>query len=209
MIKRHFDAGASKVTTQYWACCLEKHIGGGHHYHVCLKLNGVKKWHAVKQKISSEEGIVLNFSDKLNHYIAAYRYVTKEDRDVYLSDGHPNLNNVSSPTSNKGTEAYRNKRKLANSGSSRSTATTPTVCKKTKHSIKPRRLSNLEVSDFITQNNIQNSTELFSVANERKEAGQIDLANFLLSRSPKCVEDLLSSTAKLKNSTKLLQRRKL
>ena len=206
MIKRYFDAGASKVKTEYWACCLEEHNVGGYHYHVSLKLNGVKKWYAVKQNITSKENIVVNFSNKPNHYIAAYRYVTKEDMDVYLSDGHPNLDNVSSPTSNKGTQAYREKRKLVNTHSS--TTATPYV-KKTKHSIKPRRLSNFEVSDFITKNNIQSSTELFSVAHERKEAGQIDLANFLLSRSPKCVEDLLSSTSKLNNSTKLLLRSKL
>jgi len=62
MIARHFNAGKAKAKTEYWACCLEKHKDGGSHYHLSLKLTGVKKWHQVKCNITRDEGIVVHFS---------------------------------------------------------------------------------------------------------------------------------------------------
>ena len=42
------------------------------------------------------------------------------------------------------------------------------------------RLSNLEVSEFITRRKISNEDELFAVAHTQKEEGKKDLVNFLL-----------------------------
>ena len=45
---------------------------------------------------------------------------------------------------------------------------------------KPSRLSNLDVSEFMVENNIKSETELFATAYKQKKAGKKDLANFVL-----------------------------
>jgi len=206
MIASHFNAGTSKVKTEYWACCLEKHQDGGSHYHLSLKLNGVKKWHQVKCNINREENIVVHFSSKPSYYIAAYRYITKEDENVYHSEGHPNLENMNSPPTKNCTLAYREKKRLQRANSDTPTSSSSSSSR-TRPPLKKRRLTNLEVADFIINNKIQNSTQLFAEANSRKEAGETDLANFVLARSPKALEDLISNTFRLINSAELLQRK--
>ena len=44
----------------------------------------------------------------------------------------------------------------------------------------PSRLSNLDASEFMVENNIKSETELYAIADEQKKAGQKDLANFVL-----------------------------
>ena len=41
---RHFNAGASQVRVSQWVCSRENHTEGGVHYHMAMKLSGVKKW---------------------------------------------------------------------------------------------------------------------------------------------------------------------
>ena len=216
MIQRHFDSGTSKVKTEYWACCKEQHKDSGEHYHLSLKLNGVKKWSAVKDNINKDEDIVVHFSNKPSYYIASYKYVTKEDQDVYHSPGHPNLKDVSSPTTKKCTLAYRKKRRSMKEltdvceGSATTTNDDSSLSSRTptKTGYKVKRLTNLEVSDFIAGNRISNSTELFAVANSRKVDGQRDLANFVLSRSTKVLEELITNTYRMVNSAGELERQK-
>ena len=112
MLRAAFNKGTSKVNVQYWACCEEKHSDGGIHYHCCLKLTGIKKWLGVKKDIQKQQGVVVNFSDKHNNYISAYRYVTKEDENVYHSPGHPDLSSASSPRTKACQMAYRQKQKV-------------------------------------------------------------------------------------------------
>ena len=111
MIQKHFDDGPSKVKTEYWACCRENHKDGSEHYHVSLKLSGVKKWYMIIKNIIDKEGIVVHFSNKPSYYIASYKYVTKHDSDIVHSQNHPNLKDVSSPSTKQCTLAYREKRR--------------------------------------------------------------------------------------------------
>ena len=67
---------------------------------------------------------------------------------------------------------------------------------------KPSRLSSLDVSEFMVENNIKSETELFAIADEQKRAGKKDLANFALSRSTKALSDLLENTWKMESSSK-------
>ena len=79
-----FNSGTGKVQVDHWACCLEEHMHtSGHHYHLCMRLS------AVKEKICSDHGIMLNFSDKHDTYYYAYKYVCKSDKDVLLSQTPP------------------------------------------------------------------------------------------------------------------------
>ena len=65
---------------------------------------------------------------------------------------------------------------------------------KTGKNKKPSRLSNLDVSEFMVQNNIKIETELFPIADEEKKTGKKDLANFVLSCLTKTFSDLVENT---------------
>ena len=196
-----FNHGTGKVQVEHWACCLEEHPNnGGMHYHLCMKLSGPKRWKAVKEKNCSEHGIVLNFSDKHDTYYYAYKYVCKADKDVLLSQNHPNLAEIGSPATKNCIRAYRQSRKskLNNNNTSAPSGN--------NKSTKIRRLSNLEVSEFLVQQNITSQTELFAVANEQKNQGKKDLANFVLSRSSKNLNEVMENTWRMFNSEKDLVR---
>ena len=78
----------------------KKNQNGGVHYHVALKLTGPKRWKSVKESISLEEGIVVNFPDNHDNHFSAYRYICKDDDSVHHSKHHhthPNLDHLVSP----------------------------------------------------------------------------------------------------------------
>jgi len=74
MLEKEFNSGPSAVKVSHWACCREEHADGNPHYHCAIKLTGVKKWVAVKQRIQKDYGISINFSDSHDYYLSAYRY---------------------------------------------------------------------------------------------------------------------------------------
>ena len=92
----HFNAGSGKAKVSHCSHCQERPKDGGLRYHASLKLIGAKKWLKVKESITNDRGIMLNFSDSHNYYIAAYRYICKTDNQVYHSDSHPDLSDVGS-----------------------------------------------------------------------------------------------------------------
>ena len=63
------------------------------------------------------------------------------------------------------------------------------------------RLSNLDVSEFMVENNIKSETGLFTIADEQKKAGKKDLAKFVLSRPVKALTDLLENTWKMESAS--------
>ena len=71
---------------------------------------------------------------------------------------------------------------------------------------KSKRLSNLDVSDFIVQNNIKTQTQLLATANIQKEEGKRDLASFIFSRTSKSLDELISQTWKMQNAQITLER---
>ena len=82
IIKASFNAGSAKVKVSQWACCLEDHENNGKHYHVAIKLSGVKRWKKVKDELVKNHGIVVNFSDKHDNYYSAYKYICKSDHTI-------------------------------------------------------------------------------------------------------------------------------
>ena len=203
MIESEFNKGTSLVKVSHWACCKEEHQQSGFHYHCCVKLTGVKKWLSVENSIMSRHGISVNFSDNHNHYIYAYRYVCKTDSHVLHSTGHPDLSAIGSPKGKNGTATYREncrKRRSLPTDDAASSSSTSLKSKKCK-----RRLSNLDVSDYITKHDIHNQTELFSHAEARKQEGEVDLASNLFSRSEKSISEIIGKTWLLKTASKQLQ----
>jgi hypothetical protein len=201
----YFNEGAGKVEVEHWACCREPHdTTSGIHYHLCLKLSGPKRWKRVKEKLTDNHGVVVNFSDGHDNYYTAYRYVTKQDTQVYLSPGHPNLDEIGSPKTKYCVRAYR-------SASRKRSSSVDALNKKAQKKMpnKIRRLNNLEVSEFVTENNVKGYTELLALAEAQKIEGKKDLANFILCRSRKAVEELIENTWRMKDAQKSIDRKKM
>lgn len=196
-----FTSRESKVQPQHWACCLEEHSDGGVHYHLALKLNGPKKWLECKRSLKRKHGVVVNFSDHEGYY-TAYKYVCKRDNAVYHSPNHPNLNEIGSPKTMNCQRAYRRKR---NSDTARNTSKSNKE-KGTTSSEKRRRLSNIEVSEYILKNNIKSQTALLAIANEQRVEGKKDLAQFVLTRSSKSLDELIQQTWRMHKAAEQLFR---
>jgi hypothetical protein len=82
----------------------------------------------------------------------------------------------------RGIQANRNKQKSSSQDRPSSTAYN-----------KQQRLTNLNVTKFLVENNIKTETELFAHA-KIKEAGKKDLASFCLNRFSKSLQDLITNT---------------
>ena len=64
----------------------------------------------------------------------------------------------------------------------------------------------MNVSEFLVENQLTNSTQLFAKANEQKQAGKTDLANFVLSLSSKALNDLPENTWKMEGAVEKVTR---
>ena len=218
MVADHFNAGTAKAKVEYFACCLEHHDNGLPHYHVSLKLSGPKKWLRVKQSIHEKEGIVVNFGDKHDDYVMAFRYVCKKDPSPFLSATHEPLQQIKTPTTRRSSSSYRNKQKLKRKSvdpggtpivgvsSSASSSRSSTSDNGKQPAKKPARTTNLEVSEFIDKHKISTLTQLYHVANIRKEAGEKDLMNFIFSRTEKQLEEIIEKTYNIKGAAAALER---
>ena len=86
---RCFSSGNASVLQ--WSCSMEPHVIDGHHFHMAVKLDRLRRWKGVKQEMTDRYGAVLNFRDFVSNYHAAWTYVTKEDQNYIQSVGHPEL----------------------------------------------------------------------------------------------------------------------
>ena len=201
---------------EYWACCLEEHEhASGYHYHASVRLSGPKRWGPVRKRLHERFGIYVNFSELHDNYYSAYRYVCKNDPNVYKSANHPDLPEIGSPVTKKCMSAYRQKcRKRKIDGSTEITANQANQSNNIDDDKMPnvslskvQRLSNLDVSKFLVKNNIRTETDLFIVATEQQQAGKDDLYNFVINRSPKSLQDLIVTTWKMQDAKASLARR--
>lgn len=210
MLVKHFNKEGCETKVDFWACSQEFHADGDIHYHAALKLNLPKKWVSVKKAILNEEKISVHFSDHHSYYVAAYRYISKSDTEVFHSASHPNLKDIASPKTKASTLAYRENRKQKRKNDCSSSPTSSLLSSENqKEKKKPRRLSNMDVSDFLIENKIKNTTELYAVAKKRKNEGEKDLATFVLSRSSKSITELIENSWKMENASNVLERNKI
>ena len=183
-VAEEFNSGTSAVKVDYWACCKELHKDGGIHFHCSIKLTGSKKWIGVRNRLSSKYNIQVNFSDKHDYYLSSYRYVCKEDEEVFHSENHPeNLLSASSPATKKGTLVSKQNARKRKS-----------LKLENEASLSKKRMNNLEASDIIKKEKIKSYTELLALAEKRREAGQTDFANFVFNRNEKALRELVKKT---------------
>ena len=174
---------SGKVTVWHWACCLEKHKNTlGQHYHVC-QVMGPKRWNPVKNHLMSNHQIVVNFFECHATYYTAYKYVSKKACNVIHSQNHPNLQKVGSPKTKNYIKAYKQSRRKRRSLST-SNLSTP----------KTKRLQNIDISEFLVA--IKTEEELMVKTQERFAEEKKDLKKFILSKSPKALQDLVTTIGK-------------
>ena len=164
------------VGVRQWACSIEEHQDEGHHFHMAVKLDGLHRWVAVKNYLSTHFGIVCHFSSLHSSYYTAWKYVTKDDKQYIESEGHPNLVN---PVDGRQARAAR-------STGSYSPAFDEPEAKKRK-----KKLSAYDVSQIILAEGIRTRVELLAFANTQKAEGKTDLAEFIVNRGAKCVAETI------------------
>ena len=63
----------------------------------------------------------------------------------------------------------------------------------------------MDVSEFLIKHDIKRDRELFAAVKKRKDEGQMDLTNFILTKSSKVLNDIIQKTWKMQqNSNKML-----
>ena len=159
------NRGDSAVKVSHWAYCRELHQNGVFHYHCAVKLLGNKKWISVKTRLTENHNIVVNFSDKRDCYISAYRHLCKLDNNVAYSEGHFNLAEVISPSTKRSIASNWAASKTRRSSSTCSVNTAP----------KKKSLENSEINDFVKEHTINDYHELLTIAQIRKEEGETDI----------------------------------
>ena len=141
-----------------------------------------------EKAFKKKHGVTVNFSESHDNYYTAYEYVCKSDPQVFHSLNHSNLNEIGSPKTKLCMKAYHIKRKQT---SEQNTTTPPPPPKKKTKKKLMQRLSNFDVSEFMVKHKIKTETELFAESHQQKEAEKKELANFVLSRSSKSIQDLI------------------
>ncbi len=217
-----FNDSDAQGTVEYWACGREAHPNtSGFHYHLALKLTNVMRWNQIKAKLIEDHDIVVNFSGQHDMYPYAQRYAVKEDLDAVYSLNHPPLAALGSPKTKKAiakrrsnAKAAREAREATASQPTTPSSSRPTTRSQTRHSKesnppeaqapkpKVQRVGKFEVSRFIAENDIEDVEHLWAAARARMDAGENDLARFLMDRQarPKEITSLFEGNSNLKNS---------
>ena len=145
----------------YYAVCKGQHTTDGEHYHASFKPTKPRRWDAPKKHLMSQYNAMVNFreTDENNCMnIGAYKYITKEDKEVFHIPGHPALKRIKTSHTLQGVQAYVQKRKSMSDPKLNEAVKKP----KQLQSRKPRMMTNLELCDFI-----KSEKELYAVASER------------------------------------------
>ncbi len=172
-----------------WVCGQEIHKDGNRHYHMALKLDRIQRWFSAKKRLQDNYGIVVNFSDHHYNYYSAWVYATKEDDAALHSPDHPDLSDGVPPSTANASRARVEGR--PGRGKKRS------------------RLSAFDVSEIIVRKRLKTRVELLAYCNAQKQEGKTDLAEFVLNRSKKSVDETLAVTWEMAEAQAVLDRAKL
>ena len=178
------------AAVKQWVCCRERHTDEGHHYHMAVKLERLRRWSAVKTYLQDRYNIVVNFSNHHDNYYSAWKYITKEDEEVLQSVDHPHLWNTPPP-------------KTQNASAKRATASRMGVSAPAK---KRKRLSSFDLSQIIVDNGIKTRTELLAFAQQQKQEGKTDVAEFVVNRGARVVAEVLDTAWEMEGAQKKLDR---
>ena len=215
-----------------WTCCQENHKKrGGKHYHMAVKLNKIKRWLPIWQYLKNKWNVYVHFSNRHSNYYSAWLYTTKEDEHFIQSAGHPDLTNSGPPRTMAASQARGKRRQPVADVHDSATDTTSggegeageesaheyscsqmtgeNVSKTSVKRKRSKRLSCYEVSNIIIEKKIKNRTELLALANAQKAEGKIDLAEFVMNRGSRVVQECISTAWEMEKASEALERNKL
>jgi len=69
-------------------------------------------------------------------------------------------------------------------------------------------MTSFEISQLIIKKGIKSKLELFALAQEQKEAGKTDVAEFIINRGPKVIAKVLYTAWEIEKAQETLQRSK-
>lgn len=204
-----FSKGKSTAKVTQWATCLENHKDAQHkHYHMAIKLSGTRRWYGVFKYLKDNHDIIVNFSSKHCGYIAAYRYVCKGKpiEEVLHSPGHANLEDIGSPRTKNAMKRFsENAEKRRSTNNTPSNSATP--AKKLKEPMKPKKLTNIDVSEYLVKHNVQTENELHVIAKQRHDDGEKDMYSYIINKSQKALSEIVSTTWKIQNAPAVVVRK--
>ena len=175
-----------------WVCSQERHMDGGIHYHMAVKLNARRRWLKIRNYLDERQGLKVNFSARHSNYYSAWQYTTKEDENYLQSNNHPDLTNTPAPNTSRATERHT---RLANGGRKR---------KKSSQS-----LSVYDVSQIAVKNGIKTRLQLLVLAQKHKSEGKLDLAQFIANRGSQVVDEAIAVGWELETAESTPQRSKM
>ena len=155
---------------------------------MCVKFSNNKPWYGAKFHLLASYNISIHFNDSHQNYISyryAYRYVTKEDTEVFHSPGHPELDSTRSPQTSKANKTLMETRRSKQAASE---------VQHTLKSSKRKCISKSNVMDIIKSRRIRSETELLALANERADDGLDDLKTFIVDTPEHVYRELISKT---------------
>ena len=194
-----------------WVCCREAHESRGHHYHMAVKLERCRRWRAAKYYLQDKYDVSVHFSNVHHDYYSAWRYVTKEDEYVLESDGHPYFWNSRPPRTSRACQSNvqrTNDRVDSHANDERESTENEANQNRQRNSRKRKRMSAFDLSEIVLQKGITSRTELLALAQEQKDEGKTDIAEFVFNRGPKVVTEVIDTTWEMKKAKESLERAK-
>ena len=173
------DAFGGVTKVEQYACAEEPHENGGTHYHVSLKLLNTSRWFRAKEYLR-DRGIIVNFARPppgRAMYAWIFRYISKFDENVHLSENHPHLEDIVNNNRCRRAVAAR-VRAAADSrgdGGKRSS-----------------RLKDPEVAKYCRKHGLKSLSQLMADAEERMKNGDESLHDYIFSRTLKQLHELLA-----------------
>ena len=177
--------GQAKVL--HWACGKEAHSDGTPHYHLVIKLDRQKRWRSVRNYLSSQYGVCVNFSNEFTNYYDGYMYVSKEDTEVLHSDNHPPLTNPYR------TDVATRARRQGKGGGKKA---------------RKRSFDAVDLSDVVHQYHLRDKTDLLHFVKQQKMEGKRDLPLFVLNNVEKAVK-IVNTVWEMENAENIIQRRSI
>lgn len=175
MVLAAYEKSLTAAKVLHWVCSQEYHQDGAIHYHFAVKLNKCHRWLSVRKHLATVNGINVHFSDNHYNYYSAWKYVTKEDGDAIQSPDHPDLGDGSSQQTEKASKAHHEMKRNQDGPSPR----------------KKTRLSSYDVSQIAVSRGIKTRLALLALANQQKAEGKTDLAEFIVNRGKRVVNEAI------------------
>ena len=198
-----------------WACCQESHKRRGKHCHLAVKLDKIKRWLPILQYLKDKRNVYVHLSNRHINYYTAWLYVTKEDENFVQSSGYPDLTNAGPPRTMSASQARVKRQQLdlqesdTDSASGEEASTSKGAAKPSAKRRRSQRLSAFEVSNIVISKEIKTRIELLALASAQKAEGKTDLAEFIVNRGSKVVEEVIATAWEMEKASEVLQRRRM